>query len=680
MLTATGIGSGLDIESLVTQLISAERSPVETRLVARESALTAELSGFGSLKSALSTFQDSISNLNKLSSFGQRTTTSSNTDAVVASANSTAASGSYSLSVSQLASSHSLASTGYASTSDVVGTGTLTIRFGSTNYTSPDPGPESYDGFTVNPEKGTATITIDSDNNTLTGVRDAINGAKIGVTAVIVNDESGYRLLIGSDDGGEKNSLEISVTDTGDNDDLDSAGLSALSFNGSATNLAQTVAARDALFTVNGLSIRSSDNRASGVIEGLDITLKDVTGTSPVTVTVAQDRQAVKSAIQSFVSGYNNYISTVNSLTAYDPETGVAGPLQGDFSARSIASQVRRAITDSAEGFGGSFSSLSELGITTDGDGKLAINSSRFDAALENAFDDIVGVFAAVGRPSDGTVKYITSTAATAVASHDIDITQMATRGQLSASPSFFPLDIDSENNSLVLSVNGVTSGEILLTQGNYASGAELADELQARINGDSALANAGALVSVQFIDDHFEITSNNYGSSSTIEVLSVDTNTTAQLGFSTGAGVAGIDVAGTIGGVVASGSGQTLKGAVGSNAEGLQLLIADGSTGPRGAVDFSRGIAYQLNTLITSFLATDGLLDSRTEGIQSRIEGIGDQKEVLDRKMEALELRYRNQFNALDSLLAQLQTTSDFLTQQLASLPGSGQLLNKNN
>ncbi|WP_272992388.1 flagellar filament capping protein FliD [Porticoccus hydrocarbonoclasticus] len=680
MLTATGIGSGLDIESLVTQLISAQRSPVETRLVARESALTAELSGFGSLKSALSTFQDSISSLNKLSSFGQRTTTSSNTDAVVASANSTAASGSYSLSVSQLASSHSLASTGYASTSDLVGTGTLTIRFGSTDYTSPDPGPESYDGFTVNPEKGTATITIDSENNTLTGVRDAINGAKIGVTAVIVNDESGYRLLIGSDDGGEKNSLEISVTDTGDSNDLDSAGLSALSFNGSATNLAQTVAARDALFTVNGLSIRSSENRASGVIEGLDITLKDVTGTSPVTVTVAQDREAVKSAIQSFVSGYNNYISTVNSLTAYDPETGVAGPLQGDFSARSIASQVRRAITDSAEGFGGSFSSLSELGITTDGDGKLAINSSRFDAALENAFDDIVGVFAAVGRPSDGTIKYITSTAATAVASHDIDITQMATRGQLTASPSFFPLNIDSENNSLVLSVNGVTSSEILLTQGNYASGAELADELQARINGDTALVNAGALVSVQFVNDHFEITSNNYGSFSTIEVLSVDTNTTAQLGFSTGAGVAGIDVAGTIGGVAASGSGQTLKGAVGSKAEGLQLLIADGSTGPRGAVDFSRGIAYQLNTLITSFLATDGLLDSRTEGIQSRIEGIGDQKEVLDRKMEALEIRYRNQFNALDSLLAQLQTTSDFLTQQLASLPGSGQLLNKNN
>tara|TARA_R110002124_G_scaffold79336_2_gene211024 strand:+ start:13715 stop:15757 length:2043 start_codon:yes stop_codon:yes gene_type:complete len=680
MLTATGIGSGLDIDSLVTQLISAQRSPVETRLVARESALTAELSGFGSLKSALSTFQDSISSLNKLSSFGQRTTTSSNTDAVVASANSTAASGSYSLSVSQLASSHSLASTGYASTSDLVGTGTLTIRFGSTDYTSPDPGPESYDGFTVNPEKGTATITIDSENNTLTGVRDAINGAKIGVTAVIVNDESGYRLLIGSDDGGEKNSLEISVTDTGDNNDLDSAGLSALSFNGSATNLAQTVAARDALFTVNGLSIRSSENRASGVIEGLDITLKDVTGTSPVTVTVAQDREAVKSAIQSFVSGYNNYISTVNSLTAYDPETGVAGPLQGDFSARSIASQVRRAITDSAEGFGGSFSSLSELGITTDGDGKLAINSSRFDAALENAFDDIVGVFAAVGRPSDGTIKYITSTAATAVASHDIDITQMATRGQLTASPSFFPLNIDSENNSLVLSVNGVTSSEILLTQGNYASGGELADELQARINGDTALVNAGALVSVQFVNDHFEITSNNYGSFSTIEVLSVDTNTTAQLGFSTGAGVAGIDVAGTIGGVAASGSGQTLKGAVGSKAEGLQLLIADGSTGPRGAVDFSRGIAYQLNTLITSFLATDGLLDSRTEGIQSRIEGIGDQKEVLDRKMEALEIRYRNQFNALDSLLAQLQTTSDFLTQQLASLPGSGQLLNKNN
>lgn len=678
MVTATGIGSGLDIESLVTQLVAAERTPVESRLTNQEAVLTAELSAFGAYKGALAAFQSSLSSLNNLNTFGQRSASAGDDSIVSISAGANAATANYDLMVTQLAKSHSLASGGYGSPSDVVGTGTITIRFGSTDYVSPDPGPESYNSFSVNPDHGVATITIDSSNNTLEGIRDAINNANAGVSAAIVNDGSGYRLLLNSGLTGEENSLEVTVDDTGDANDLDNAGLSALAFNADATNLSQTVAAQDAVFSINGLSINSSENSVNNVIDGVSLTLKDLTGSTPVSLSVEEDHASVKESITDFISAYNNFVETVNNLTSYDADTGIAGTLQGDFSARSISSQLRQVLTNAVEGFGEtSFSSISELGITTQSDGTLSVDTADLDTALANNFDEIVGMFAAVGFPSDGDIEFVSSTDETAVASHAINISQVATQGQLVGASASFPLDIDDDNDNFTINVNGISSNSISLTQGTYASGADLAAELQARINGDSAISSGGASVTVTFNTDHFEITSNDYGSASRIEIYAVDTNTTAELGLSAVAGTTGLDVAGTINGVAAIGSGQILTGASGSDSEGLKLNILGGATGDRGTVNFSQGIAYQLNTMITGFLEIDGALDSRTDGIQDRIEDIADRREALDYRMELLEARYRAQFNALDSLLAQLQTTSDFLTQQLASLPEAGSLVN---
>ncbi|MCV6604562.1 MAG: flagellar filament capping protein FliD, partial [Porticoccaceae bacterium] len=246
---------------------------------------------------------------------------------------------------------------------DTVGEGVLTIRFGTTDYTPPTPGPESYNSFAVNPDRGVATITIDSSNNTLEGVRDAINDADIGVRAVVVNDGSGFRLLLSSEQTGAENSLEVAVADSGDGNNLDAAGLSALAFSSAATNLEQTVAAQDAVFTVNGLSINSSDNRANDVIAGVDIDLKDLSGSAPVTVTIAEDQDSVKSLISDFVDSFNSFANTANTLTDYNADTGNAGALQGDFSARSIIGQVRQTLTNAVAGFNGPFSSLSEIGI-----------------------------------------------------------------------------------------------------------------------------------------------------------------------------------------------------------------------------------------------------------------------------------------------------------------------------
>lgn len=672
MITAAGVGSGLDIESLVTQLVAAERSPVENRLVQRDAQITSELSAFGVFKSALSSFQGSLSELNSISNFGRRVGTSSNTDILEAVSDGTAVSGSYDIAVSQLAKAHSLASGTFSSSDEVVGTGTLTIRFGTTDYTPPDPGPEAYNSFAVNPERGVATIEIDSSNNTLEGVRDAINNAGAGVTAAIVNDGSGFRLLLSSEQTGLENSIEISVDDTGDGNGLDASGLSALAFNSAAVNLSQTVAAQDAAFTVNGLLITTPTNTANGVIEGIDLTLKDISGTAPVTVSVSEDKEGLKQLITDFVDGFNSFMQTANSLTAYDSTTGSAGELQGDFSVRSIVNQVRQVLSDSVEGFNGPFSSLSEIGISTQADGTYALDSARLDSVIDDSFDELVGLFAAVGLPSDASVDFVSSTEDTAVGSYAVEITQVATRGQLLGAAAGFPLTIDADNDEFTIAIDGVTSGSIALTQGTYASGELLAAELQSRINGDSALAQSGALVDVVFNTDHFEITSTQYGGSSTVEILSVDTNTAADLGLSVAVGNPGLNVAGTIGGVAALGFGNLLTGVAGSDVQGLQIRVNGGTAGSRGQIDFSRGVAYQLNTLVSGFLDADGILDTRTGSLQDRAEDIDVEFERLDRRMEALEARYRSQFTALDTLLSQLQSTSSFLTEQLASLPGA--------
>jgi len=231
-------------------------------------------------------------------------------------------------------------------------------------------------------------------------------------------------------------------------------------------------------------------------------------------------------------------------------------------------------------------------------------------------------------------------------------------------------LTIDDGNDNFTIKVDNVTSGSLSITQGTYADGESLAAELQARINGDATLAAAGARVNVTYNADHFEITSEEYGSGSNLEIVAVDTNTTAQLGFSVGAGTGGVDVAGSIGGVPALGTGQTLTGATSTGAEGMRLFVDGGALGARGTIDFSRGVSDQLNSLLTNFLQEDGILDARTDGIENRVGEIEDAREVLDRRMETLEISLRARFTVLDTLLSQLQNTSSFLTQQLASLP----------
>lgn len=677
-ITSTGIGSGLNIEGLVSQLVAAESRPVESRLARKELVLKARLSEFGKLKAAVAVFQTALEKVSKLSTFQQRRAESSDAEAIDVSTTTSAQEGSYSLNVTQLARNHSLATGTFTSVTDAVGTGTLTIRFGTTDY---DSGTDTYNSFSLNSNQGIASIIIDSSNNTLEGVRDAINDADTGVSAVIVNDGSGYRLLLGSLQTGAENSLEIDVSDT-DGNHLDNQGLSVLAFNSQATNLAQTAAAADAIFTINGLSITSAENSVSDVIAGITLDLKQLT-TDPVSLDVTKDVSGVKSSITGFVNAYNQFVSSTDQLSTFNEDTQIGSLLLGDSTLRSTTEGIRRIISSSISNLTGPFSSLAELGITTDSDGLLSIDAERLDDVLADNYDDVVGLFTAFGQIDDNNINYISSKTATEPGNYDLNISQLATQGSLALAgvlPDFSgggSVAIDNNNDTFSIKVNDIDGGEVSLTLGDYTSGESLAAEIQARINGIKEFDDAGISVLVTYsnVSNSLSITSTRYGSVSKVEVTAVDVNTAATIGLSVVTGTDGVDVAGTFDGIAGTGNGQVLTAVTGNGAEGLALEITGGATGPRASAIFSRGIADQLDTLITDLLAENGLLDTRTDGFNQRIEEIAAERVIHERRMDVVEARYRTQFAALDVLMMQLQTTSSFLTQALANLPKPGSI-----
>jgi flagellar hook-associated protein 2 len=410
------------------------------------------------------------------------------------------------------------------------------------------------------------------------------------------------------------------------------------------------------------------------VINGLDLTLKGETSGVPVDVNVSRNSASITGALNGFISAYNGLIDTTNALSSYNPATKEAGLLLGDATLRGISGRLRSELNTAISGVG-PYDTLASIGITTDSDGKLGLNQANLDKVLEEDFDALSALFAAQGVASASGVNYISSTSKTAIGDYAVEISQVATQGVNTATASagfLAAMDITGLNDSFKLKVNGVQSSEITLSQATYANGDALAEELQTKINGDATFKAGGITVAVSFDSGTgaFSITSERYGSDSQVEFTEVDTDTASTLGFSVSAGTDGVDVEGTIGGVSATGVGQRLTAATGSDAEGLALLITATSTGSLGTVNFTRGLADGLDSLLDNFLGADNILEVRLDGLQDRIDKIDEDGLVLDRRMEALETRYRLQFGNLDALLSSLNNTGNFLTTQLANLP----------
>jgi len=354
-ITATGLGSGLDIESIISGLLAVERRPLNV-LSQRQSEIQAKISAIGQLSNAVSEFKSSMSGLKSLSSFEVYSAQSSDETILTAGASSTAAPGSHSIDISQagqqLAQAHKMQSaTQTTSTTQTGAAGTMQISLASGSSFS---------------------ITIDSTSDSLEGIRDAINNASdnFGVTATLVNGTSGSQLVLSANSTGTDNAIALSDT---------------------SGNVAATLAmtdyqtAQNAIFSVDGIQVTSQSNTVTNAIDGVTLNLKSV-GTGATTLTVAKDIESIKQSVQGFVDAYNSLHETMKCLRV--------GKLSGDNVLLSMESQIRGVFNTTPNGLTTSLKYLSEIGITTDDQGNLSLYSSDFESALNNDFGGIAELLA----------------------------------------------------------------------------------------------------------------------------------------------------------------------------------------------------------------------------------------------------------------------------------------------
>jgi flagellar hook-associated protein 2 len=368
-IISSGIGSGLDIAGLVQNLVAAEAAPVQTRIGQQEARAQAKLSAFGSLKSALAQFRDKLDVMKNLDSFLSRAGSSGNEDLFKVTVGQSALPASYSVEVAQLAQSQKLTSGAFASKDSIIGTGTLTIAVGANAF----------------------NIEITDQNNTLAGIRNSINSAleNSGVSATIVAADAGSYLILSGEKTGASNTMVI--TQSGGD-----GGLSALEYDpaNSLFSLVESIPAQDALVRIDGLDIMSDSNVIDGAIEGVTINLVEAKPGSTDALIVSNDDAAVRQTIDEFVESYNSLVSTFDLLTQYDADADVAAPLLGDSTIRGIRDQIRREFSVTVKDIEAPFSSLSEIGIDVQLDGKLEVIDDDLGAILNSDFSKLGQLFA----------------------------------------------------------------------------------------------------------------------------------------------------------------------------------------------------------------------------------------------------------------------------------------------
>ena len=654
-ISSVGIGSGVLTSELIDKLVAAERGPTEKRLGIKEADITTELSVFGQIMSAVTDLRLPSRTLADPKAFNQLAVVSGNS-AFSGTATSSAAAGSYSLEVTTLAKSHSLSTDEFADAdSTQMGTGTLAI--------------------TVNGE--TTNIVIDGSNNTLNGIAAAINEDNdIAVTASVINTGSGYKLVFSSDETGVENAIDIAVTDTGDGNNTDALGLSRLSYTAGGLNLNENQAATDSAFSLNGIAITRSSNTVDDVISGVTLTLSSTNTGAPASLVVKRETASIVDSVQKFLDKFNALQTLITDNTKFNPDNPESnGVLLGDSATRTILTQIRNIMGRTIQGLeSASVRSMADLGISTDKDtGLMSFESAIFVSKLNADPDSVAAIFADQGRTTDGQVEFVQAGLNTKVGTYDIEISQIATKGANTGTVSLGGATlIDASNDSLTVTIDGVLSNAITLATGTYTA-EELAAEIQSKINADSNLVGAEKSVAVSLDgSNQLVISSAIFGASSKVEINTVDTNTAAQLGLAVGVGVDGLDVAGTINGVAGTGSGQFLTAAEGDDSESIRLKITGGATGDRGSVSYIEGVGENLVDLINNFLRSDGVITVKNDRLNAELGSIAEERAKMDLRIVSLTERLVRQFTAADILISRLNSTQDFISQQLDALVSS--------
>jgi flagellar hook-associated protein 2 len=451
-------------------------------------------------------------------------------------------------------------------------------------------------------------------------------------------------------------------------------------------------AATDASITVGSnagaLTVTSASNQISTLIPGVTLSLKRGDPNTEVTVTVGGDTAAMQKSIDSFVSAYNDTISTIAQQTSYDPSTGVAGPLLSDYQTQQLEQQLRSVVDNLVPGANPLMNNLGALGITTDSTGKLVVDDTKVSDVLSGnvagvSAEDVRGLFALTGSSPNPGVQFITGSSRTlsSATPYTLQIAQAAEQASLTAPNALAASTvIDNSNNTFTIGLDGKTSQPLTLPSGTYTRTA-LAQAVTAAINGASSLAGAG--INVGVTNNNLVLTSNRYGSTSLITMQSG--TALAALGFLGGESAQGRDVAGNflVGGAVepALGQGQFLTGNQGNtNTAALEVRVtltpADVGTGMQTSVSVSNGLAAQLNNVLANLSdPVTGRFHQVDGDYQAALTQIANQETQQKAYIQAKTAQLQAQFAAMEQTLNKLQAASSAITalaQSLTSLSAS--------
>ena len=535
ILSKLNIGSGMNNSEIIAALVNAEKAPVLDRIERDETQAQNKISAYGILKSEIKAFRDSIRNIRD-SNAASHVGSSSNT--TVATFTTTGSTGSNeinsSLVVSSLASTHTLASAAYDSAGSAVGEGSLTIDFGTYSTTS-----TTNDTFTANTN---SSVTINTSATTsLTQLRDLINNATDNAEASILYNGSGYVIVIKGLSGADN---EIRVTpSSGSTDELKNK----ITYNTTSKTLTQTTDGTDASFSVDGLSMTRSSNEINNLFLGYSLKLH-ATNSSPINISSSQNLSTIEGLLNDFITSYNTVYGGINALSVAGSSSSSSGPLSGDSLARQIQREIRSYTSDSIVGYEGGPYSLSLLGIQTQRDGSLALNTNTLKTTFEKQPKVIDAVF-------KNQLK--TDTA-------EIDVTQVGSNTK----------------------------------------------------TGSYAITKSGS--------DYL------------------------------------------IDGVAMSADGSVFSSTSG-NSSGLKINISDTSI-TNANVYYGKSLMTLVDESLTNILAFDGDIQNRLQNLSASLKDFDEQKVLLDERMAKLEQRYAMQYASMETAVAGLKDTGEYLTEMLKS------------
>jgi flagellar hook-associated protein 2 len=402
----SGLNSNLDTNDIISKLISLQRRPID--LLEAKADLEAEkLLAFQDLQSRLQTFKSIVTTINSESKFLSTEGTFSNNSAsdtnqvITLDTTSQAASGTFSLTVNQLARESKLVSEGFSATSDAIPQGILNLTVGGT----------------------TTQININSSNNTLDGLRLAINNSGADIQASFLNDGSSttpVRLLVAGTKSGADNSVSLSVNQAL----IGAETAEVLSFTA-------TQSAQDASFTLDGIAITKSNNTVTDVITGATLNLQSA---GSGTITLSSDLPTIKEKVGAFVDGFNELTLFLDDQQFLDTDTGSTGLLFGNFTVQNLQQTLRNTFSSAVSGVSGTFNSLSQVGIRTQSDGTLSIDDAQLTDALTTDIGSVTNLFASQGTTSDNNVTFIGFTKDTVAGTYDLRVSggvpQLSVSGQ----------------------------------------------------------------------------------------------------------------------------------------------------------------------------------------------------------------------------------------------------------